>query len=211
MTTSFVPVLLQLFDDYGDVLEGGKVYTYEAGTTTPLATYQDLAGATPNTNPVVLNAAGRADIRVTDGVAYKFILKDADGVTISTQDNIIIGSATATDSESQYLIPVTYCGTPADGKFMGGASITHACTIPANFDGATGAVLTNPGSSYIITAKKNGSTVGTITISTSGVFTFATSAGATVPLAFGDELTFIGPASAGTAADFVLTVVADLD
>lgn len=209
MATSLAPVITQLFDDYGDVLAGGLVYSYEAGTATPLATYQDLAGATPNANPVVLDASGRATIRITDGVAYKFVIKDSDGVTLDTIDNIVVGEA-ASASENQLLIPLTYIGTPGAQGTMGIGEITHAATIPINFDGASGSVQTNPGSDYIITVKKNGTDIGTITISTAGVFTFATTGGATVTLAFGDTVTFIGPSSVGTAADFGITLVADL-
>jgi hypothetical protein len=67
MATSFFDPLLRLFDEQGELLAGASVYTYEAGTTTPKASYQDLAGATPNTNPVVLDAGGSATIRLTNG------------------------------------------------------------------------------------------------------------------------------------------------
>ena len=93
MTTSLAPILTQLFDDYGEVLAGGFIYTYEAGTDTPLATYTDLAGAVPNANPVELDASGRATVRVTDGVAYKFIVKDSDLATVETIDNIVVGES----------------------------------------------------------------------------------------------------------------------
>jgi len=48
----------QFFDANGSPLVGGKVYTYAAGTTTPLATYTDASAATPNTNPVILDSRG---------------------------------------------------------------------------------------------------------------------------------------------------------
>ena len=208
MATSYAPVLLQLFDNSGDELAGGLVYTYEAGTTTPLATYTDLAGAVPNANPVVLDSAGRATIRLTDGVAYKYVVKDSDGVTIQTQDNVIVGEA-ASDSESVYLVHCTYCETPGAQAFMGGASVTHAFTFPVNFDGASGSVQTNPGSDYVISVKKNGVEVGTVTISSAGVFTFATTGGGTVSCVFGDDITFHAPDS-GSAADFAITLVGEL-
>ena len=92
MATTFVDVLLQIDDPViVEKLSGGKVYTYEAGTTTPLATYQDLAGATANTNPVILDSAGMAVIRQTDGVAYKWVVTDADDNTLFTRDNITVG------------------------------------------------------------------------------------------------------------------------
>lgn len=80
----------QFFDDSGRVLSGGKIYTYAAGTTTPLATYTSVSGVTPNANPVVLNAAGRVsgEIWLVYGSSYKFVLKTSLDVTIATWDNI---------------------------------------------------------------------------------------------------------------------------
>ncbi len=75
------------FDANGDPLAGGKVYTYAAGTSTPLATYSDQAGTTPNANPVVLDARGEATIFWAPS-AYKVVLKDSADVTIWTQDDI---------------------------------------------------------------------------------------------------------------------------
>lgn len=60
-------------------LVGGKVYFYEAGTTTPKDTYTDSNGLVANTNPVILNARGEADIWLGDG-AYKVLVTDADDV-----------------------------------------------------------------------------------------------------------------------------------
>jgi len=80
-------VFWQNFDNNGNPLAGGKVYTYEAGTSTPKATYTDSGGLTANANPVILDSAGRAAIWLGDG-GYKFILKTAADVTIDTEDNI---------------------------------------------------------------------------------------------------------------------------
>lgn len=76
----------QFFDAAGAPLAGGKVHTYAAGTSTPQATYTDAAGAVANANPVVLNSRGEATI-FWDG-AYKVVLKDANDVTIWTQDDV---------------------------------------------------------------------------------------------------------------------------
>ncbi len=57
----------------------GRVYFYEAGTTTPKDTFTDATGTTPNTNPVILNARGEADIWLGGG-AYKMVVTDALGV-----------------------------------------------------------------------------------------------------------------------------------
>lgn len=71
----------------GVPLSGGKLYTYTAGTTTPLATYTDATGATPNPNPVILNSRGEAAIWL-GAASYKFKLTDANDVEIWTVDYI---------------------------------------------------------------------------------------------------------------------------
>lgn len=52
----------QFCDANGAPLAGGSVYFYEPGTSTPKDTYQDSGLSVPNSNPVILNAAGRATI-----------------------------------------------------------------------------------------------------------------------------------------------------
>lgn len=80
----------QFFDDNGDPLSGGKIYTYDAGTTTPRTTYTSYSGLTPNTNPIILDSAGRtpAEIWATNGVSYKYVVKTSADILIRTWDNI---------------------------------------------------------------------------------------------------------------------------
>ena len=81
----------QFFDNNGNPLVGGKLYTYAAGTTTPQATFTSSVGGAANTNPIILNAGGRvpAEIWLTDGQQYKFVLYDANDVLIGSWDNIV--------------------------------------------------------------------------------------------------------------------------
>lgn len=74
-------------DDNGVSVIGGKLYTYAAGTSTPLATYRDVDLQVPNANPTILDGGGRATIFLA-AASYKFVLKDKNDVTIRTQDNI---------------------------------------------------------------------------------------------------------------------------
>ena len=89
----------QFFDNNGVPLNGGLLYTYQAGSSTPLTTYTDINGTIANANPVVLDASGRSatEIWLTYGYFYKFVLKDSAGVTIGTYDNIygIVGVQTS--------------------------------------------------------------------------------------------------------------------
>ena len=74
----------QFFDNSGQVLTGGKIYTYLAGTTTPAPTYTTAAGDVAHTNPIILNAAGRVadsgEIWLSGNTSYKFVLKDTNDV-----------------------------------------------------------------------------------------------------------------------------------
>ena len=80
----------------GQPLAGGKLYTYQAGSSTPLATYQDYNGIIPNANPIILGTDGRisGEIWFSAGYNYKLVLKDASDVLIATYDNLygIIGT-----------------------------------------------------------------------------------------------------------------------
>ena len=80
----------QFFDSNGTPLSGGKLYTYEAGTTTPLAAYTSNSGATPHTNPIILDSAGRvsSEIWLNSAYDYKFILATSTDITVWTKDNI---------------------------------------------------------------------------------------------------------------------------
>lgn len=90
MATNLAPVLKQrYFDANGNPLAGGLLYTYQAGTTTPQATYTDSSGVTPNSNPVVLDANGEANVWLDISLSYKFILEDASGANQWTTDNVI--------------------------------------------------------------------------------------------------------------------------
>ncbi len=89
----------QAFDTNGFPLAGGKLYSYAAGTSTPLPTYTTRAGDVPNTNPVILDANGEADIWTTPGVLYKFVLTDSGDTTRWTEDNVP-GPADSLDSSS---------------------------------------------------------------------------------------------------------------
>ena len=70
-------------DNNGIPLVGGSVYFYIPATLTPKDTWKDSAQTILNTNPVILDSAGRAIIFGT-GV-YRQIVKDALGNTIWDQ------------------------------------------------------------------------------------------------------------------------------
>lgn len=79
--------VFRAFDANGVPLAGGKLYSYAAGSSTPLATYADALNSAPNTNPVILDASGSAKVFLASA-NYKLVLTDANGVQQWTVDNI---------------------------------------------------------------------------------------------------------------------------
>lgn len=83
---------IQFLDANGNPLNGGFLYSYAAGTSTPQATCADsgiTAGActTANSNPITLDSAGRWTVYLLPK-SYKFILQNSAGVQQWSQDNV---------------------------------------------------------------------------------------------------------------------------
>jgi hypothetical protein len=122
MTVALV-ALPQFFDDAGNPLSGGKVFTYAAGTLTPLASYTDRGGGTPNNNPVVLDSSGRADIWLSTNVAYKLIVKDStEATTYDSVDDYYAG-ADPSQLVAAGIVPAT------GGTYTGPVSFTGGVTV----------------------------------------------------------------------------------
>lgn len=112
----------QFFDNNGEILSGGKLYTFAAGSTTPLVTYANSTGTTFNTNPIELNSAGRVPYEIwVDGASIaKFELRTSTGVLIGTWDNIpsLISSLNLTGTNNG----VVYFNSV--GSFSSGTNLT---------------------------------------------------------------------------------------
>ncbi len=74
---------------------GGSILTYAAGTLTPLATYTTAAGDVANPTTITIPASGYVPVWGGAGLSYRFIVKDATGVTVYDQDNITDASSSA--------------------------------------------------------------------------------------------------------------------
>jgi hypothetical protein len=178
----------QFFDDNGVPLAGGLIYTYQAGSSTPLVTYTTNAGNIANANPIVLDAAGRVpqEIWLLTGFSYKFVLQNANAVLIQTLDNIypILQNAPTSApavpaggiilwSGSTGSVPATWylCdgtnGTPdLRNSFIVGAGSTYAVNatggtadaIVVTHTHTATSVVTDPTHSHTVTAPTSGGT-----------------------------------------------------
>lgn len=159
--SSFAGAGAQFFDDNGNVLSGGKIYSYAAGTTTPAATYTDNLGAALNTNPIILDAAGRtpSEIWLPVGDNYKFIVKTSTDVLVGTYDNIppindpysinsLLGSVTGTNAiAASSTPPITSYATGATYSFI--AANTNSGAVTLSIDGLAAKAVTKAGNTAL--------------------------------------------------------------
>lgn len=112
----------QYFDNNGNPLSGGKLFTYAAGTTTNQATYTSSSGNTAHTNPIILDAAGRipggSEVWLADGQSYKFLLKTSADVQLWSVDNV------SGINDFSSLQPIVYNNT--------GTGVTVAFTLASS-------------------------------------------------------------------------------
>jgi hypothetical protein len=121
----------QFFDNNGVPLAGGKIFTYQAGTTTPQVTYTSSAGTVAHTNPIILDAAGRVPSGGEIWIAlllYKFVLKTSTDVLIATYDNVgssfnataIIANFTGDGSTVAFTLASAPAGENATNVYING-------------------------------------------------------------------------------------------
>lgn len=115
----FQAIGLRTDGTYG-VSPGALLYTYAAGTTNPLATYTTAALSSANSNPVICDSAGQADVWPS-ATSYHWVLKTAAGVVIWDEDNWTAPSASADSS----LID-SYTGVDPTGAADSAAAINTA-------------------------------------------------------------------------------------
>ena len=124
---------VQYLDNYGRPLAGAKLCTYIANTSIALATYTDATGGTPNTNPVILDSAGRASIwGTTSGQLYQLILRQGGdstcltGTILWSQNNVPVMNAGGSSSQLNALYVIqTSSGASGAGGYIDLPQITY--------------------------------------------------------------------------------------
>lgn len=143
----------RFYKNDGTVNAGGKVYTYVAGTTTPVATYTDSGAGTPNANPIILDSKGEADIWTNGQIKVNVLESDNTQVTGWPVDNV--GSGVSNND--------------ANARWAGTASGTADALTISPSPSITAYVV---GQSFIFKAGASNNT-GATTISISGLSAIA--------------------------------------
>lgn len=133
MAMNLAPFLKQrFFNANGIPLAGGKLYSYQSGTSTPQATYVDAGGLTPNANPVLLDANGEANVWLDAALSYKFILKDSSDVTQFTTDGVIgvlSGNSVTTSSIQNGAVTLAKMANLPASTIMGNNTLVPAAPL----------------------------------------------------------------------------------
>lgn len=99
----------QFFDNSGAMAIGMKLFVYLAGTSTKTNTWVDALGVGLNTNPIILDAAGRASIFLAPGT-YKYVLAPANDTDppvspIWTEPDIVAYAGFTSTTLNAYVNP----------------------------------------------------------------------------------------------------------
>lgn len=86
MAVQMLGIKTKFTDDQGRPLVGGKVHAYFAGTTTYQDTFKDPDMTIVNTNPILLDDSGSADVYLNG--SYRIRVFDKNDVLIEEQDGV---------------------------------------------------------------------------------------------------------------------------
>lgn len=151
--------------------------------------------AVANANAIAIRDAG-AWVYVTPSEGWLLYNRTAN--YFERFDGTVWGELATGGGSVAYSVPFGFTTAPAASETLLLHVFAEAVTFDDEWAGATEHVGTNPAASFALDVQKNGVSVGTITISDTGVVTFATSGGA-VSFAVGDLLSIVGPGTADTS------------
>jgi hypothetical protein len=171
----------------GNVANNILVGVVTAVTTTKLT----IGGA--DGNVIVDDAAGES-VTIAKWTSRRALLSD-----------IGIGGGSGTGA---YDMRFGFVATPTSSQVIDTVMAVRDIDLSANLAGSLGRVGTNPTASFVMALKDDSITIGTITVSTSGVFTFTTTSGTAKTIATGSVVTLEAPATAdATVANLTMTLL----
>lgn len=190
-------------DGNGDPLDGGLVAMYVPNSTTFKDTWQDELQTILNTNPIILDSAGRAII-YGDG-KYRQYVTDQFAALVWDQLTNWVDVPVVTVS-SLYDLPIYIQGKPSAGEVFPIYNVPRSVRLPAALVASIFTIATLPTAPMVFTFSKNAGVIGTVTFSTLGVPTVAFLSDVT--FGAGDQLIVTAPGSQdATGANIAMTIV----
>jgi hypothetical protein len=162
------------------------------GVITALTTAKMTIGGTDG--DVIVNDSAGESVTIAKWTSRRTVL-----------DDIGIGGGSGTGA---YDMRFGFVATPSASQVIDTVMAVRDIDLPANLAGSLGQIGANPTASFVMDLKDDGTTIGTITISTTGAFTFATTSGTPKTIDVGSVITLVAPTTAdATAANMTLTIL----
>jgi hypothetical protein len=156
----------QFADANGVPYLGGTVNMWIPNTETTKPSWVDMDHVALNTDPIILDAAGRCVIW-GEGI-YRQVLKDINGNTIWDKLTLYHDFSDIVVS-TLYDLPFYIQGQPTASEQFPRFVIPRALTLPAGLTASRFSIGTNPAATMTFTIRKNGVSIGTVSFATNGV------------------------------------------
>lgn len=156
--------------------------------------------------------AGKLTIGGADG---NVIADDAAGESVSiakwtSRRALLSDVGIGGGGSASYDMRFGFIATPTTNQILDTVQIVRELTLPADMAGSIAKVGVNPTATFVMDLKDDGVTIGSISISTSGVATFTTTSGTAKTIAVGSQLTLVAPSTVdATVAQMSITLLMD--
>jgi hypothetical protein len=155
------------------------------------------------------------EVAFYSGTAWEFLVPQEGWVVFDQDEDRYIrcsGGSPLTWGSAYFIdVDIFTPGIPTNSQLMHKRIAARTMTFPANFAGSYGHLSANPTAVTALDVRIAGASVGTISISTGGVFTFTTSGGTAKTATAGQRIEIVNQASAdATAANIAATLVAGI-
>lgn len=147
----------------------------------------------PNNNHLFIVNNETTETATIKTLAGTGVVMDPGQVKLVYCDGVNVIDVSAALSISTVVAPndidVIVFGAPEPSEVLARFVMARETTFPDNFAGSVGACGTNPATGCTFTIRRNGSSIGSVTVNSTGVFSFTTTGSGSMVFAVNDEIT----------------------
>lgn len=192
------------------VFVSGLVFNATGHTVSRTLTLPATVNGVASKRTIIVTNGGTADLLVKAGSGSTITVSAGSKVLItvvSTVVTVLFQSGGSTVTGDEVIMGIFVPGQPGAGAEILRHAIVRNVQFPGNFSASRGSCRVNPTASATFGVSKNGGSVGTIVINTSGNYSFTTTSGAVIDFAAGDILSINAPnPQDGTLEDIGITL-----